>query len=107
MTFVSPHLLWALLLVPALLAGYLLLQRRRMRYAMRFTNVDLLANLVAWPVAGYLMQRWLETFAYHISLHAWMFVAAGAAAVTIALLTVVGHALLVAHAQPVRALRYE
>jgi Ca-activated chloride channel family protein len=47
MTFVSPHLLWALLLVPALLAGYLLLQRRRMRYAMRFTNVDLLANLVA------------------------------------------------------------
>ena len=47
MTFVSPHLLWALLLVPALLVGYLLLQRRRMRYAMRFTNVDLLANLVA------------------------------------------------------------
>jgi Ca-activated chloride channel homolog len=46
-TFVSPHLLWALLLVPALLVGYLLLQRRRMRYAMRFTNVDLLANLVA------------------------------------------------------------
>ena len=46
MSFLSPHLLWALLLVPALLAGYLLLQRRRMRYAMRFTNVDLLANIV-------------------------------------------------------------
>jgi Ca-activated chloride channel family protein len=47
MTFVTPQLLWALLLIPALLMGYLLIQRRRMRYAMRFTNVDLLANLVA------------------------------------------------------------
>jgi Ca-activated chloride channel family protein len=47
MSFLSPHLLWTLLLVPALLAGWLVLQRRRMRYAVRFTNVDLLANLVA------------------------------------------------------------
>ena len=46
MSFISPHLLWGLLLIPALLVGYLLLQRRRMRYAMRFTNVDLLANIV-------------------------------------------------------------
>jgi Ca-activated chloride channel family protein len=47
MSFISPHLLWALLLIPALLLGYVLLQRRRMKYALRFTNVDLLANLVA------------------------------------------------------------
>jgi Ca-activated chloride channel family protein len=47
MSFISPNVLWALLLIPALVAGYLLLQRRRMRYAMRFTNVDLLSNLVA------------------------------------------------------------
>lgn len=47
MSFVSPQLLWGLLLVPALLAGYVVLQRRRMRYALRFTNVDLLANIVA------------------------------------------------------------
>jgi Ca-activated chloride channel family protein len=46
-SFVSPQLLWGLLLVPALLAGYVVLQRRRMRYALRFTNVDLLANVVA------------------------------------------------------------
>jgi Ca-activated chloride channel family protein len=46
-SFVSPQLLWGLLLVPALLAGYVVLQRRRMRYALRFTNVDLLANIVA------------------------------------------------------------
>ena len=44
MTFLSPQLLWALLLVPALTLGYLALARRRTRYAIRFTNVDLLAN---------------------------------------------------------------
>jgi len=46
MTFTWPLALLGLLLVPLALAGYLLLQRRRMRYAARFTNLDLLANLV-------------------------------------------------------------
>jgi len=46
MTFASPQLLLALLLVPAALVVYLLVQRRRSRYAVRFTNVDLLANIV-------------------------------------------------------------
>ena len=42
-----PGLLWALLLVPAALLAYLLGQRRRTRYAVRFTNLDLLANVVS------------------------------------------------------------
>ena len=46
MTFAAPALLAGLLLVPLAVAGYLLVQRRRSRYAVRFTNVDLLANLV-------------------------------------------------------------
>jgi Ca-activated chloride channel family protein len=46
MTFASPELLVALLLIPAAVALYLLVQRRRHRYAVRFTNVDLLSNLV-------------------------------------------------------------
>ena len=45
MTFASPVFLLSLLLVPAALAAYVLVQRRRSRYAVRFTNVDLLANL--------------------------------------------------------------
>ena len=53
------------------------------------------------------MQRWLEGFAYHVDLEPWMFPAASALAIVIAVLTVAGHALLVARAQPVTALRYE
>lgn len=46
MTFAAPELLLALLLVPAAVAVYVAVQRRRSRYAVRFTNVDLLSNLV-------------------------------------------------------------
>ena len=45
MTFLAPILLLGLLLVPVLVGLYLLVQRRRTRYAVRFTNLDLLANL--------------------------------------------------------------
>ena len=46
MTFASPELLAALILVPLAIATYLFVQRRRSRYAVAFTNVDLLSNLV-------------------------------------------------------------
>ncbi len=46
MTFASPELLLLLLLVPVALVLYLLVQRRRAKYVVRFTNVDLLSNLV-------------------------------------------------------------
>jgi Ca-activated chloride channel homolog len=42
-----PGLLWMLLLVPVALAAYLFAQRRRSRYTVRFTNLDLLANVVS------------------------------------------------------------
>jgi Ca-activated chloride channel family protein len=46
MTAQWPGLLWSLLLVPVALAAYLFAQRRRSGYAVRFTNLDLLANVV-------------------------------------------------------------
>ena len=46
MSFEWPLVLVALAVIPLALAGYLLVQRRRMRYAARFTNLDLLANVV-------------------------------------------------------------
>ncbi len=46
MSFEWPAALLALLVVPLVAAGYMLVQRARPRYAARFTNLDLLANVV-------------------------------------------------------------
>jgi putative ABC transport system permease protein len=73
----------------------------------QFTKPVLLANLIAWPIGYYFMNRWLQGFAYHADLEPWIFPAAAAIALVIALLTVSAHAFLVARAKPVTALRYE
>jgi putative ABC transport system permease protein len=72
-----------------------------------FTRPVLWANLIAWPVAGWLMQRWLQGYAYHVDLPLWLFPLAGAVALLIALITVSVQAARVAGARPVAALRYE
>ena len=73
----------------------------------QFAKPVLWANIVAWPVAYFVMRRWLDGFANHIDLSPWMFLAASILALIVAVVTVIGHALLVARAQPVTALRYE
>jgi putative ABC transport system permease protein len=73
----------------------------------QFTQPVLWANLIAWPLAWLAMRRWLDGFAYRVDLPAWLFLAAAAAAVAIAWLTVSLHSWLVARARPVTALRYE
>jgi putative ABC transport system permease protein len=73
----------------------------------QFAQPVLWANVIAWPVAWWLMRRWLSGFAYHIDLHWWVFAGASVAALAIALLTVAGQALLTARQKPVMALRTE
>ncbi|HLY07157.1 MAG TPA: ABC transporter permease [Rhizomicrobium sp.] len=73
----------------------------------QFSIPVLIANVVAWPVAYYYLHNWLETYAYRISLDPLYFAAAGGAALLIAWITVAGHAVRVARANPVHALRYE
>jgi Ca-activated chloride channel homolog len=46
MSFASPFILWGLLLIPVALLAYWFVQRRRIKYAARFTNLDLLVNVV-------------------------------------------------------------
>jgi putative ABC transport system permease protein len=72
-----------------------------------FTRWLLLANLVAWPVAYYAMNKWLQGFAYKVDITLWVFIASGLMALTIAMLTVGFHTIKAATANPVEALRYE
>jgi putative ABC transport system permease protein len=67
----------------------------------------LIANAIAWPVAWYWLHDWLQGFAYRITLSPFYFVAAGLAALVIAWVTIFAHALRVARANPIHALRYE
>lgn len=67
MTFETPIALWALLLIPLVLLGYVFVQRQRVKYAVRFTNLDLLAN-VAHGAPG--RRRHLPPVLYVIALFA-------------------------------------
>ncbi|HEY9164547.1 MAG TPA: ABC transporter permease [Candidatus Kryptonia bacterium] len=67
----------------------------------------LIANVVAWPLAYYVMNNWLKNFAYRTDVSVWIFVASGGLALIIALLTVSSHAIKAATANPVESLRYE
>jgi putative ABC transport system permease protein len=72
-----------------------------------FALLVIVANLIAWPLAGYAMNRWLQGFAYRIDLNWSLFALAGGSALLIALLTVSAQAIKAALANPVEALRYE
>ncbi len=66
-----------------------------------------LAFVIACPVAWFAMHKWLENFAYKISLSWWIFAIAGVLALGIALLTVSFQSWKTATRNPVEALRYE
>ena len=72
-----------------------------------FTKWMLVANLIAWPVAYYVMDRWLHNFAYRTSIELWIFPASALLTLGIALVTVSFLAVRAAFANPVEALRYE
>jgi putative ABC transport system permease protein len=72
-----------------------------------FLLLVLVAFVLATPLAGWAMHKWLQNFAYQISLQWWVFVMAGAMAVMIALATVSFQAIRVAVANPVKSLRTE
>ncbi len=72
-----------------------------------FTKWVIFANLIAWPVAFFVMNKWLQNFAYQVGLSLDTFLLAGVLALLIALLTVSFHAIRAAISNPVDALRHE
>jgi putative ABC transport system permease protein len=73
----------------------------------QFSKPVLLANLIAWPVAWYLMSKWLENFAYRVDVNVLALLVPSIVALLIAWATVGGHAVRVARTNPINALRYE
>jgi putative ABC transport system permease protein len=73
----------------------------------QFSRPVLIANILAWPVAWWLMRDWLNKFDATITLGPIPFLGAAAVALVIAVATVSAHAIRVARANPIHALRYE
>jgi len=73
----------------------------------QFSRPIIIANVIAWPVAWWLMRDWLNGFDQRIALTPVPFALAAAVAFAIAIGTVAGHALRAARVNPIHALRYE
>lgn len=72
-----------------------------------FLKLVLIATIIAFPVAWWLMHTWLDDFAYRIDIGWWVFAVAGIAALLIALLTISFQSIKAAIANPVKSLRTE
>ncbi len=72
-----------------------------------FIKLVLVANLIAWPLAWFTVNRWMQDYAYRIAMSWWVFALAGIVALVIALVTVSLLATKAAMANPVESLRTE
>ena len=72
-----------------------------------FVKLVLIASVIAFPVAWFAMNKWLEDFAYRINIGWWIFIVAGLSAIIIALVTVSFQAIKAALTNPVKSLRTE
>jgi putative ABC transport system permease protein len=72
-----------------------------------FVKLVLIACVIAFPLAWWAMNKWLEDFAYRVNIGWWVFIIAGVVALLIALFTVSFQAIKAAIANPVKSLRTE
>jgi putative ABC transport system permease protein len=72
-----------------------------------FTKGVVLANVIAWPVSYFIVNRWLQGFAYRTNVTVWIFGLSAAVALLVAVITVSYQSITAAMADPVRSLRYE
>jgi putative ABC transport system permease protein len=67
----------------------------------------LVSNFISWPVAFYLMNKWLQIFIYKTEISWWMFILTGNITLIIVLMTIIFIAIKAAKANPVKSLKYE
>ena len=73
----------------------------------KFLQPVLVASLIAFPIAWWLMKSWLADFPYRIEITAWIFILTAIGSLLIAFLTVSFHAIKAAVSNPVKSLRTE
>jgi len=72
-----------------------------------FLKLVVIALVIATPIAWYFMNKWLQDFAYRISIGWWVFIAAGTLAIIVAFVTIGLQAVKAGIANPVKSLRTE
>ena len=72
-----------------------------------FIRLVIIANLLAWPLAYVAMNKWLEDFAYRISVRPWILLVSSLLSVAVAVLVVWGQTVRAARVNPADTLRYE
>ena len=72
-----------------------------------FLKLVLIANIIAWPLAWWAMNKWLQDFAYRINISLWVFVIAGVLAIILTIMTVGFQAIKAALMNPVTSLKSE
>jgi putative ABC transport system permease protein len=76
-------------------------------FSKEFIKWVIAANVIAWPLAYYLMNKWLEDYAYKTPIGWWIFALAGILSISIAIITVSYQSIKAASANPIKSLRYE
>ena len=72
-----------------------------------FLRLIIIAFAIATPLAWYFMHKWLQDFAFRITIPAWIFIASSGLAIIIALITIGSQAVKAGVANPVKSLRTE
>lgn len=75
--------------------------------SVRFVWLVIISSVIAFPIAWWAMNKWLQDFSYRISIEWWIFLVAALAALVIALITVSIQSVKAAIANPVKSLRTE
>ncbi|NOX17728.1 MAG: FtsX-like permease family protein [Chlorobi bacterium] len=73
----------------------------------KYIVLVVIANVIAFPISYYLVNKWLQNYAYKIDINLWVFIFSGGIALTIALVTVSFQAVKKALANPIDSLRSE
>jgi len=77
------------------------------RFSREFLVLVVISNLIAWPIAFFMLENWLSKFPYRIAINLWIFILSGIISILIACITVIYNAYSTANKNPAQVLRYE